>query len=56
MWNDVSMTNRTEDTRRKAGDRITSAVRHLIMETAVNQFILKTSMLKARLCECGVMN
>jgi len=55
MWNDVSMTNRTEDTR-KAGDRMTSAIRHHNMEIAVSQFILKTSMPKARLCECRVMN
>ena len=50
------MTNRTENTRRKAGDRMTSTVRHHIMETAVSQFVLKTSVPKARLCECGVMN
>ena len=34
------MTNRTEDTRRKIGDRMTSAARHHNMETAVSQFIL----------------
>jgi hypothetical protein len=49
------MTNRTEDTRR-IGDRMTSAARHHDMEKAVSQFILKTSMPKARLCECGVVD